>query len=191
MRIQEKLIRDAARAAGEKWYFTGKPCKRGHIALRQMANKGCKECQRENYLKWERANSKQRRDEKKARRLANPQQAAVVAKRSREKNRERCLARCRARYYAKRGEYIAANKKRKASIKSQTPPWADHSLIKQIYIRAAELTDSTGIEHHVDHDIPLRGRVVSGLHVHTNLVIRTRTENMAKYNKWPYANSAS
>jgi hypothetical protein len=36
----------AAKVAGAMGYFTGKPCKRGHRALRFSANGGCSECMR-------------------------------------------------------------------------------------------------------------------------------------------------
>lgn len=36
-------------------YFTGKPCKRGHISERYMASKGCVECTKENRSQqWQR-----------------------------------------------------------------------------------------------------------------------------------------
>lgn len=46
------ISREAAKAAGLKRYFTGRPCKRGHIDERQIANFGCMACQRENAAKW-------------------------------------------------------------------------------------------------------------------------------------------
>jgi len=52
---------DAARTAGSTRYFTGKPCKRGHIGPRYTAGKNCCECSnrssrestRRNYEKYE------------------------------------------------------------------------------------------------------------------------------------------
>jgi hypothetical protein len=56
------------------------------------------------------------------------------------------------------------------------------SQIAAFYVRAAEMSRASGIPHEVDHIIPLRGRAVSGLHVHTNLQILSRTQNRAKQN---------
>ena len=43
--------REAAKATGDTYYFTGVPCTRGHIALRKT--KGCcVECQREDWKKY-------------------------------------------------------------------------------------------------------------------------------------------
>ena len=50
--------------------------------------------------------------------------------------------------------------------------------------QAQRLTQETGISHHVDHVIPLQGRLVSGLHVHTNMQIITGSENSRKWNRW-------
>jgi hypothetical protein len=36
--------RKAARAAGEKWYFTGVPCKHGHLSKRFSSCGACFEC---------------------------------------------------------------------------------------------------------------------------------------------------
>jgi hypothetical protein len=35
-----------ARAAGKKWYFTGRPCRHLHVTLRQTANRTCGACLR-------------------------------------------------------------------------------------------------------------------------------------------------
>lgn len=62
----------------------------------------------------------------------------------------------------------------------QRPPWADLKAIEAIYAEARETTRRTGIVHHVDHDIPLRGRYVFGLHVETNLKIIPAQDNLRK-----------
>mgnify|MGYP000902553684 FL=1 len=74
--------------------------------------------------------------------------------------------------------------KRRADELRRTPPWADHDLIREVYAEARRLTRQTGVEHHVDHEIPLRGRLVSGLHVHTNLRAIPGGENILKGNRF-------
>jgi len=40
------ISRAEAKAKGLKRYFTGKPCKHGHVAERQVFNATCVDCQR-------------------------------------------------------------------------------------------------------------------------------------------------
>ena len=60
--------------------------------------------------------------------------------------------------------------------------WTDVSAIQEIYRMSDELTKQTGIQHNVDHIIPLHGENVSGLHMLSNLTILTAEENVAKSN---------
>lgn len=69
------------------------------------------------------------------------------------------------------------NSLRKKHIKIQTPKWADLKKIKEIY-----LTCPSGM--HVDHVIPLRGKLVCGLHVENNLRHMNGDENVQKNNKF-------
>jgi hypothetical protein len=60
----EIITRGQARAQGLLRYYTGKPCKRGHIAERQVSNLTCMECDRAvsraAYLKRDRETERQR-----------------------------------------------------------------------------------------------------------------------------------
>lgn len=71
-----------------------------------------------------------------------------------------------------------------SELKTRTIPWADRKGIKRMYAEARRLTEATGIVHQVDHIIPLRGDMVSGLHVHNNLQILTGSENSKKRNRF-------
>ena len=66
----------------------------------------------------------------------------------------------------------------------QTPAWANMDKMNAIYKECKRISEETGILHHVDHIIPLNGRIVSGLHVETNLQIITAHENLSKHNSF-------
>jgi len=76
-----------------------------------------------------------------------------------------------------------ANKRRAARL-HRTPPWSDLDAMRAVYAEAQMITRETGIQHHVDHVIPLQGALVSGLHVPGNLQIITGTENSRKRNRY-------
>ena len=58
-----------------------------------------------------------------------------------------------------------------------TPAWAELEEIKQFYKNCPR-------GHHVDHQVPLCGKNVSGLHVLANLQYLTASENCRKGNKF-------
>lgn len=71
--------------------------------------------------------------------------------------------------------------KRRAEKQKRTPAWADLEAIRLFYSKRPEGT-------HVDHDIPLQGKVVSGFHILENLKYMEGKENIAKGNKFiPYS----
>ena len=82
------------------------------------------------------------------------------------KKRDRPLANAR---YAKRRAL-----KKKASV-NLTPD--EKLLIQELYIQCKLISESTGIEHHVDHIIPISK---GGLHHPSNLQILTAFENLSK-----------
>lgn len=73
--------------------------------------------------------------------------------------------------------------KRRAAKKKRTPGWANMNAIRAIYYKCAEISAAMGIEHHVDHIVPLQGRKVCGLHCEANLQIIPASENVRKHNK--------
>ena len=74
--------------------------------------------------------------------------------------------------------------KRHAAKLQRTPAWADDWKIRQFYTMAQKLQKLYGVKFQVDHVIPLRGELVSGLHVETNLQIITASENSSKGNRF-------
>lgn len=68
----------------------------------------------------------------------------------------------------------------------RAPKWLtaeDWSAMEALYTESRLITESTGIQQHVDHIVPLVGKTVSGLHVPWNLRVIPATENLKKSNK--------
>jgi len=165
------ISRAEAKAQGLTHYFTGKPCKHGHIAERFVTGRHCVECDRVQ------------------RRFANmtPEQAERVRAKQRawfKANRDKDRANMRAWFKANRDKDRAYVRARDASKLRATPAWADKNAILAVYAEAERLTRETGIPHHVDHIVPLKSKVVCGLHVHWNLRAIPAVENIRKNNRF-------
>ena len=158
-------------------------CRHGHVGQYERTYRAtgrnsvrCGECHRQDNAKS--ALKKYRADPKKA----NDYQRKLF-----EKNPEYRAKRCaqmRAYKRTHRGEATAAQMARKAAQLQRTPAWADLKKIERIYTTARAMVEAIDEPYLVDHVIPLRGKRVSGLHVHTNLQILLRAENARKYNKF-------
>ena len=80
--------------------------------------------------------------------------------------------------------------KRRAALLQRIPIWQtefDELKIKCIYSVAAMLSRVNNEPWTVDHIIPLQGKIVSGLHVPSNLQLMRARENEAKRNKYEIA----
>jgi hypothetical protein len=204
MGVRYRQERIAAQEAGAAYYFTGKPCKHGHVAERYTNTATCVECARQRaqrhkqqdperaqrvYRAWRDSNADAIRQKKReswaAQRAAGvprtpaaPERRQVESRRYYEKHRDEISARVQASRERFRGRDNAISRTKKERKRRAVPPWADPVQIRAIYDEAARL----GL--HVDHDIPLRNPLVCGLHVQDNLRPLTPRENMRKKNRF-------
>jgi hypothetical protein len=65
-----------------------------------------------------------------------------------------------------------------------TPPWILISDLRKFYELAMQLTLETGTKHSVDHIVPLRHPLVSGLNVPANMRVISNSANSSKGNKF-------
>ena len=120
----------------------------------------------------------------------NPEPKLKAGKIWRDNNREYMNA--KQREWAKRNKdsRAALQAERRATKRTSIPKWLtreDKLLIHEDYKEAQRLTKETGIRHSVDHIIPLKHPLVSGLHVPNNLQVLTMSENSKKQNTFiPY-----
>ncbi len=120
---------------------------------------------------------------------ANPDKVAATHQRYLDKVPGRRARRVRATLAwqtKNRGRVAAIEAGRKAAKLRATPSWANQFFIEEAYDLAQRRTKATGIRWEVDHIVPLRSRLVCGLHVEHNLCVIPKSTNAAKGNRfWP------
>lgn len=162
------ISREEAKSIGLKRYNTGYPCIRGHAGDRSVYTTRCLSCLKE----WS-ANNKEKTAARK--RLYWKRVTSPVPKGS--------LARgVTLNKWGHRTNILFPDLK--GGFNLPTPKWADAKKINLIYENCRNISIETGIQHHVDHIIPLRGKNVCGLHVENNLRIITADENRNKGSKF-------
>ncbi len=116
----------------------------------------------------------------------NKEKIDVARRKYREDHRELYRSISMRWYNSNKHVARALAAKYEARKLSATPAWADAKKIAAKYEESLSRTKSTGIQHHVDHVIPLRSKYVCGLHCEQNLAVITAKENRLKFNtKWP------
>lgn len=108
-----------------------------------------------------------------------------------ENNRERLRANAAA-YRAQNRTQVNANKvERRRRVNEATPGWAKPSDFEDFKVIAMMFRMYTGQSYHVDHIVPLRGKVagrlvVCGLHCDANMTVVPGEDNQRKSNRrWP------
>ena len=122
---------------------------------------------------------------KKAYDKANPEKHRARSRAWKQANPEKHRASSRAHYARNKAYYNLKGLERRRKVAGQTPAWNDRAKMLAIYAECSKRNEKDGyIKWHVDHIIPLRGKNVWGLHVHTNLRIILASKNQAKSNKY-------
>lgn len=117
----------------------------------------------------------------------NPGKVAEVTAAWRSANKDH-IRKLNKQWLAANPGYSAEACMKRHALKLQCEPrWlsAEHkAAIKQLYAQAALLTQSTGVQHSIDHIVPLQGSKVTGLHVLWNLQVMPLRENIRKGNRY-------
>lgn len=198
MTVPEVMTRPQALAAGLKHYYTGKPCKRGHVgAFRFTSSAQCQKCAAELVFERRRNNPEAHRQYARRYSAENPGKIRNWNRSSYLRNRDKRLQYERSKgprkqqqwlMWARKNKELICHKSavRRAAAKKATPAWFDADEVLDLYRKAAEMTEKTGVKHEVDHIVPLQSDLVCGLHWHGNMRVITKSENASKRNlHWP------
>jgi hypothetical protein len=174
-----------ANALGLKMYFTGKPCKYGHIDKRLVVNGTCYACVKLRVANWQAKNPEKVTENQKRWQAKNP---GLASQRRRDwyANNTDHAAKVSTKYRQANLSLINyLSSKARADKLQRTPKWltqAHKKHIKSHYELAKNCAKELGGEWHVDHVVPLRGDNVSGLHVPWNLQVLPKIDNLKKGN---------
>ena len=108
---------------------------------------------------------------------------ANLSDEKKEQIRQRGLA------YAKRNKhmFLRRTRERQLKCKNAIPKWVENDFekffMKEIYHLSKLRSELTGVDHQVDHIVPITSDLVCGLHCSDNLRIITRIENQSKGNR--------
>lgn len=177
------ISRQEANERGLTRYFTGKPCKHGHIVERTTPNGTCMACQHTTTKKWRKDNPEGNK-ESYTRYYRNNIDKCHEANRTHYANNTESRKKSHKDWVdANPGKANAHHIKRKAAKLKRTPPWLSETQLLEIenFYKISQWYDEP---MHVDHIVPLQGDLVSGLHVPWNLQILTASANTAKGNRY-------
>ena len=168
--------RKLAISFSETKYFTGKACPKGHVEARRTKTGECLGCKKEALVQW---------------RAKNPEKVKLHNEQQHKNHAEKLAEKGRIYYHSNKDSLrpgiIARARKRQANKINRTPKWLtkiDFERMQNEYKLASILTKLTGTQWHVDHIIPLQGKLVSGLHVPYNIQVISAAENASKSNKY-------
>jgi hypothetical protein len=133
----------------------------------------CKECSKASKRKWAKENRE------------------LIRKYEKEYRKAPKFKKYAKEYFSKHQQenkayWNAKNSKHRAAKLQRTPEWLtdDHLwMIEEAYELSQLRSQVTGVDHHVDHIVPLQGKDVSGLHVPWNLQVIPWYDNLSKSNR--------
>ena len=122
---------------------------------------------------WEYVLKKNREYSRKYRK-ENPERVKIGSRKSKDANREKIRA----------SGNETASKRRVEKIRTSKFELNNNDNILKLFKLSNKKTKETGRDYHVDHIVPLQGRLVSGFHVSGNLRVILAKTNTIKHNHY-------
>lgn len=144
---------------------------RGCPYCRKIARRNYQQKHKDKWRLWSKKNYNKNPDYKKSWAKNNPENLRKTKVKYRQNNKDKVNADC---------------SKRRAKKLNATPSWLTkehYREMRAIYSLAKELQWLSNETLEVDHEIPLQGEIVCGLHVPWNLQILPKSINCRKHNK--------
>lgn len=177
--------RAMAKLQGEPQYFTGRPCKHGHLDFRCTSSGSCMTCSRSMQAKSRAKRLEKEPDYWKNRYAMNPQKFRDNSQKWRKNNPDKFRESQRRCAINGRARRTATQIARQAMKIQATPSWLTKEHRKHIelfYEMSKRTTEQCGYKCNVDHIVPLKGKNVCGLHVPWNLRVVSAAYNSKKRN---------
>ena len=185
----EKLSLFAARLTGLKYYFTGKPCKNGHVAKRHVHNQTCSVCVAQAIDNWVKTNKGRHAEYSRKRRLRmSPEEKAAVSEYNRKWRKENFIHR---KIYDKKyaqdnpDARRASSAKRRALHNAAEGYFTKDQIIKMFSdqnCQCANCCKDISIEYEIDHIMPLSK---GGTNYIDNIQLLCPNCNARKHNMTP------
>jgi len=199
----EIIMRSQAIKEGRTHYFTGKPCKHGHVAMRRVKGT-CMECDRsiqqrkrallgqeyqsryaKYYAEWYASNRAKKVQNVLQRYYSDVESSRIEKRNQRNARKDQINARKRELYLERSAEIVQQVAKRQAAKLRAIPIWYGE-LDQLVEIEARRLVrlreKCTGVRWHIDHMIPLRSKTATGFHCANNLQVIPASMNCSKRN---------
>ena len=197
----EEVSREFATVHGLKRYFTGIPCRRGHLAERFINSGRCIECNIILCSEWSAKNTELKAAADKKYNADNRESIRATKHEYYKKHRETIIARAVKDAFdrpkaakQRKQDWKTRNPQsvnfdaalRRARKKQAVPNWFSE-LDEFVWREAAHLSvlraKLTGMQWDCDHMIPIRGRGACGLHIAANCQVIPGHLNRFKNNK--------
>lgn len=161
----------------------------------------CKPCHSADAMNWANKNPEKykarlkqwHRINNKPQFMGPPLPAHIAAERRRqakrkwqENNKEKNRASKKEWVIRNKDYHLEKTRSRQANKLNATPVWANRFFIREAYDLAARRESATGFKWHVDHIVPLKSKLVCGLHCEQNIRVIPASLNRSKSNRyWP------